>query len=120
MRSATSGRMPESPLASTLARISIMARTTSRASGSPTPAQCERITLRCSSSRSPARNAHVGQQSHAGIHRVDGRIAGRQPIDQRARGVHSMRTPRRPVRPSAVRARAIEQVSAIVRLIAVE
>jgi hypothetical protein len=52
MRSATSGRMPESPLASTLARISIMARTTSRASGSPTPAECERITLRCRRSRS--------------------------------------------------------------------
>ena len=40
--------IPENPFASTLARISIMARTASRGSGSPTPAECERITLRCS------------------------------------------------------------------------
>jgi hypothetical protein len=46
--------MPLSPLASTLARISIIARTTSRGSGSPTPQACERTTFSCSSASSPA------------------------------------------------------------------
>ncbi len=41
------GRTPEKPLASELARSSIMARVTSSAKGSPTPTACERSKLIC-------------------------------------------------------------------------
>ena len=55
--SATSGLAPEYPMASERARSSIIARTTSRSTGSPMPAACERIRARCSSSR---RSAGIG------------------------------------------------------------
>ena len=51
MRSATTGRAPEQPIASVRARSSIIARTTSRSTGGPIPAACERISARCSSAR---------------------------------------------------------------------
>ena len=49
--SATSGRAPERPIASVRARRKIIARTTSRSTGSPMPAACERTSARWSSSR---------------------------------------------------------------------
>ena len=55
--SATSGLAPEYPIASDRARSTIIARTTSRSTGSPMPAACERIRARCSSSR---RSAGIG------------------------------------------------------------
>ena len=52
--SATTGRAPERPSASDRARRSIIARTTSRSTGGPMPAACERTSARCSSSRRAA------------------------------------------------------------------
>ena len=49
--SATTGRAPERPMASERARRNIIARTTSRSTGGPIPAACERISARWSSSR---------------------------------------------------------------------
>ena len=51
IRSTTSGRIPEYPMARVRARSSIMARTTSRSTRGPMPAAWERIRLRCSSRR---------------------------------------------------------------------
>ena len=48
---ATSGRTPEWPSASERTRSSIIARTTSRGIGAPTPAACERINACCNSAR---------------------------------------------------------------------
>ena len=52
--SATTGRAPERPIASERARRNIIARTTSRSTGGPMPAACERISERWSSSRRSA------------------------------------------------------------------
>ncbi len=52
MVSATTGRIPVRPDASVLRRRNISARTTSRSTGSPMPAACERISERCSCARS--------------------------------------------------------------------
>ena len=49
--SATIGRAPERPIARERARRNIIARTTSRSTGGPMPAACERIRARWSSSR---------------------------------------------------------------------
>ena len=49
MRSTTSGRTPEQPMASVRARSSIMARTTSRSTAGPMPAACERTSASWSS-----------------------------------------------------------------------
>ncbi len=49
--SATSGRTPERPRASERTRSSIIARTTSRGIGAPTPAACDRISACWSSAR---------------------------------------------------------------------
>ena len=54
MASATSGLAPEYPIARDRARSSTIARTTSRSTGSPNPAACERIRARCSCSRCSA------------------------------------------------------------------
>jgi hypothetical protein len=50
---ASSGRAPECPRASTLARSSIIARTSRVGSGGPTPAAWLRTRLRCRSRRRP-------------------------------------------------------------------
>src|SRR5262249_21479545 len=47
--SITAGRQPENPLASTLTRCKIIARTAASGSGSPTPQACERTRFNCSS-----------------------------------------------------------------------
>ncbi len=52
--SASSGRAPERPIASERARRKSIARTTSRSTGGPMPAACERIRARCSSARRSA------------------------------------------------------------------
>jgi hypothetical protein len=49
--SATTGRMPVRPLASVLSRRNMSARTTSRSTGAPMPAACERMSERCSCAR---------------------------------------------------------------------
>ncbi len=48
---AVCGRMPVRPRASVASRSSISARTTSRSTGSPLPAACERISEACSAAR---------------------------------------------------------------------
>jgi hypothetical protein len=48
---ASIGRTPDNPRASDRTRSSIIARTTSRGIGSPTPAACERISACCNSAR---------------------------------------------------------------------
>jgi hypothetical protein len=52
--SATTGRTPEHPIASVRARSNIIARTTSRSTGGPIPAACERTSARWSSARRSA------------------------------------------------------------------
>ena len=54
IRSATTGRAPEHPIASVRARSSIIARTTSRSTGGPIPAACERTSARWSATRASA------------------------------------------------------------------
>ena len=51
---ATTGRAPVRPLASVFSRSSMRARTTSRSTGAPMPAACERMSDRWSWTRSSA------------------------------------------------------------------
>ena len=57
--SATTGRTPVRPLVSVFRRSSISARTTSRSTGAPIPAACERISERCSCRRSSSAMCRV-------------------------------------------------------------
>ena len=54
IRSATSGRAPEHPIANVRARSTIIARTTSRSTGGPIPAAWDRTSARCSCARASA------------------------------------------------------------------
>ena len=82
-RSAMTGRMPEKPLASTFARISIMPRTASTLSGSPTPQACERSRFSCSSARSSCGMRSSARVAEAGVDGVDRRFAPRPGVRPR-------------------------------------
>ena len=64
--------------ASTFARISIIARTTSRGSGSPTPARVRPDHVALQLVEILAGNADIGQQPDAGVDGVNRVVAGRQ------------------------------------------
>ena len=91
--SSVSRRMPEKPLASTLARSAIVARTARTGSGSPTPAAWLRSRLSCSALERLARDRHVGERAEAGVDAVDRRVAGGLRSTTRAGG--AARAPRR-------------------------
>ena len=63
---ATTGRTPELPLASILAWISIIARTTSSGSGSSTPTPHSTIKFR-DSLRAPGADSPVGQRAKPSV-----------------------------------------------------
>ena len=78
--------MPEKPLASTLARSAIDARTARTGSGSSTPAAWLRSRLTCSWARSSRCDARLGERAEAGVDAVDRRVALGAAVDHRARG----------------------------------
>ena len=92
--SSVSTRMPEKPLASTLARSAIDARTARTGSGSSTPAAWLRSRLSCSAARSALVDARLGEGAEAGVDAVDRRVAvGLAHRRRRARRRHA-RAPR--------------------------
>ena len=92
-RSSVSRRMPEKPLASTLARSAIDARTARTGSGSPTPAAWLRSRLSCSAPSASRGIARLGERAEAGVDAVD-RRRRRRPGDRRRRATAATRAAR--------------------------
>ena len=82
--STTSGRQPECPCASEAARSRSIARTTSRGAAGPTPAECERSRLICSSRTWSAGMRAILELAEAGRHAVHRRGPRAPPLDHRA------------------------------------
>ena len=68
-------------MASERARSSIMARTTSRSTGGPMPAACERIRARCSSLAAVRRDRRRRERAEAGRDAVRGLVGVGEPLD---------------------------------------
>ena len=77
--------MPENPLASTLARSAIDARTARTGSGASTPAAWLRSRFNCSAREVGLVDARLGEIAEAGVDAVDRRVAGGLRIDHGAR-----------------------------------
>jgi hypothetical protein len=87
--SASSGRQPEWPRATVLARSRSIARTTSRGSGSPTPTEWERSRFSCNWAESAGETKVVARSPKPGGHAVDDLPRGDQPLDHVARLDHA-------------------------------
>ena len=70
-----SQRTPEAPRPSDSSFSAIISRTTSRGAGAPTPAQCDRIRLRCSARGVAGRDPDARELAEAGVDAVDRRAS---------------------------------------------
>ena len=77
--------MPECPLASVLARISIMARTTGVSNGAPTPTAWLMTMLRCSVAHLVGGDEPILERAEAGGDAVDDSALGHELLHRGAR-----------------------------------